>query len=120
MGLTYVTTNIQNLTESGTPFEDLFLVDTGAIDCMAPASKLKACGIKIKGTDTYELANSEMVEYPYGLALVSFMGEEVATRVIFGEEDCEPILGVVALEMAGIGVDPVKKTLLKMSAKPLK
>jgi hypothetical protein len=31
-----------------------------------------------------------------------------------------PILGVVAVESTGIAVDPVSKTLKRMSAKPLK
>jgi hypothetical protein len=38
----------------------------------------------------------------------------------FGPEGCEPILGVVALENTGIGVDPVTRSLRKMGAKPLK
>jgi predicted aspartyl protease len=48
------------------------------------------------------------------------MGSETVTQVIFGPEDSEPILGVVALENTGIGVDPVTRTLKIMSAKPLK
>lgn len=120
MGLTYVTTSIANLAATGAAFEESFLVDTGAIDCMAPASKLHAVGIRIEGRDAYELANNALVEYPYGFARITFMGSETVTRIIFGEEDCEPILGVVALESTGIGVDPVTRTLRKMSAKPLK
>ena len=120
MGLTYVTTTVRDLAESGEPFEHEFLVDTGAIDCMASASVLHRAGIKIQGKDAYELANNDLVEYPYGFARVTFMGSETVTRIIFGEEDCEPLLGVVALESVGIGVDPVTKTLKRMSAKPLK
>jgi len=120
MGLTYVTTSIACLGDLGQPFEDQFLVDTGVIDCMAPSSRLKAAGIAVEGRDSYELANNQLVEYPYGFATVEFMGACTVTRVIFGEEDCEPILGVVALESTGIGVDPVTRTLRKMSAKPLK
>ena len=48
------------------------------------------------------------------------MGTETVTKVIFGEDDAEPILGVVALESTGIGVDPVSRTLRRMTAKPLK
>ena len=120
MGLTYVTTKVCDLAESGEPFEQEFLVDTGAIDCMASASVLHKAGIKIQGKDAYELANNDLIEYPYGFARVTFMGSETVTRIIFGDEDCEPILGVVALESVGIGVDPVTRTLKKLSAKPLK
>ena len=41
------------------------------------------------------------------------MGAETVTQVIFGPKDSEPILGVVALENVGIGVDPVTRTLKK-------
>lgn len=57
---------------------------------------------------------------PYGFARVSFLGSETVTRIVFGPEDAEPLLGVVALESTGIGVDPVTKTLRRMAAKPLK
>ena len=42
------------------------------------------------------------------------------TRIVFGPPDVEPILGAVALESTGIGVDPVSKQLRRMAAKPLK
>lgn len=120
MGLTHVTVSLSNLTADRPGYENEFLVDTGAIDCLAPSSCLKAAGIAVEGKDIYELANGTVVEYPYGFARVAFMGSETVTQVVFGPEDCEPILGVVALENTGIGVDPTSKSLRKMSAKPLK
>jgi len=120
MGLTHITVSVSNLAQSQPPYECEFLVDTGAIDCLAPASALRAAGILVEGKDVYELANGEVVEYPYGFARVTFMGSETVTQIIFGPEDCEPILGVVALENTGIGVDPVSRGLKRMSAKPLK
>ncbi|QSA96039.1 hypothetical protein [Methylococcus sp. EFPC2] len=120
MGLTHITTTVTNLSKTQPPYEAEFLVDTGAIDCLAPASALKAAGVEIEGRDVYELANGEVVEYPYGFARINFMGAETVTQVIFGPEDCEPILGVVALENTGIGVDPVSRSLRRMAAKPLK
>jgi len=120
MGLTHVTTQITNLGKTGAPFEADFLVDTGAIDCMAPSHALRNAGVSIEGKDSYELADGSLIEYSYGFARVSFMGSETVVQVIFGSDDCEPLLGVVALENVGIGVDPVSKTLGRMSAKPLK
>ncbi len=120
MGLTHVTTQLSNLGKTETPFEAEFLVDTGAIDCMAPSCGLIKAGITVEGKDSYELADGTIIEYPYGFARVSLMGSETVVQVIFGSDDCEPLLGVVALENIGIGVDPVSKTLKRMSAKPLK
>jgi len=120
MGLTHVTVTLSNLVNDKSNYENEFLVDTGAIDCFAPSNALHAAGIRIEGKDVYALTNGEIIEYPYGFARVAFMGAETVTQVIFGPDDCEPLLGVVALENTGIGVDPTTRTLKKMSAKPLK
>jgi len=56
----------------------------------------------------------------YGFARISLMGSETVVQIIFGPNDCEPLLGVVALENIGIGVDPISKTLKRMAVKPLK
>jgi predicted aspartyl protease len=55
-----------------------------------------------------------------GVARIEFMGDVVGATVIFGEEDCEPILGVAALESAGIEVDPVSQRLKRLPAVRLK
>ena len=120
MGLTHITVALSNLRADRQAFEGECLVDTGSIDCLAPAKALVAAGIDIEGKDVYELANGALVEYPYGFARVLFMGAETVGKVIFGPDDCEPLLGVVALESTGIGVDPVSHTLKRMAAKPLK
>ena len=120
MDLTHVTVSLRNLRTDQPAYEGEFLVDTGAIDCLAPTKALVAAGIGIEGKDVYELANGTIVEYPYGFARVSFMGAETVAQVVFGPDDCEPILGVVALENAGIAVDPTTRSLKKTSAKSLK
>jgi clan AA aspartic protease len=120
MGLTYVTTQVNNFNQTGDPYEAEFLVDTGAIDCMAPAHELERIGIKQEGKSVYELASGEMVEYKLGYARIAFMGQETVGQIIFGPENVEPILGVVVLENLGYVVDPITKQLKKLSAKPLK
>lgn len=116
----HVTVRVENLTRSGKFYENEFLVDTSAIDCLAPASALQKAGIAVEGRDVYELTNGQVLEYPYGFARVSFMGSQIVAQIIFGPENAEPILGVVALESAGIGVDLISRTLKRMTAKPLK
>ncbi len=119
MGVTHVTVAVSPLT-GRKRYEAEFLVDTGAIDCLVPATALRKLGIKPEGRDVYELANGDTVELPVGFARVRFMGSETVTKVIFGADDAEPILGVTALESTGLGVDPVTRTLRRMTAKPLK
>jgi predicted aspartyl protease len=120
MGLAHVTTQVRNLACSGTPYEADFMVDTGAVDCLGPADRLRAAGIRPEAKAVYELANGEPVEYEYGFARVALMGQETVVQIIFGPDDAEPILGVVALENMGVTVDPITRTLLRLHAKPLK
>jgi clan AA aspartic protease len=120
MGVTHVTTRISNLAQDVEPWEAEFLVDNGAIDCLAPRDRLIQAGVKSEGKTVYELANGEPVEYEYGFARVSFLGAETVAQVIFGPRDAEPILGVVALENTGVTVDPVSRTLRRVHARPLK
>jgi clan AA aspartic protease len=119
-GLTKITVIIGDLSKKRRPYEDDFLVDTGSIDCLVPASRLKKAGVKPEGRAVYELADGTPVECEYGFARVAFMGTETVAQVIFGPENAAPILGVVALENTGIGVDPRSKKLIKMTAKALK
>ncbi|MBK5970769.1 MULTISPECIES: pepsin/retropepsin-like aspartic protease family protein [Thiorhodovibrio] len=120
MGLSYVTVALTNLGKTKPSYKADFLVETGVVDCLAPSRALRDAGVLEEGKDVYELANGDVIEYPYGFARVTFMGAETVTQVIFGPDDSEPILGVVALETTGIGVDPATRTRKQMSAKPLK
>jgi clan AA aspartic protease len=120
VGLTYVTVELRAPSGKKRPYRASFLVDTGATDTFAPSSELRKAGIKPVAKTSYELANGEVVEYPYGLAQIEFMGEITAGRVIFGPEDADPLLGVTALESVGIMVDPARKTLKRLPAIPLK
>ena len=120
MGLIHVTVALRNNSDTKKKYEAEFLVDTGATDCLAPASALDKAGIERRGKTAYELANGQTVEYGFGLAEIEFMGELTSGRVIFGPDNTEPILGVTALESVGIVVDPNRQTLKRMPAIPLK
>src|ERR1041385_5263941 len=97
-------------------YEALFLVDTGAIDSMAPSNELTRIGIQPVGRKMYELADGSREEYAFGIAQFEFMGEITGGRVIFGPDGIEPFLGVTALEAAGVTIDPSTQTLKKLPA----
>jgi clan AA aspartic protease len=120
MGLTYVTVSVSNLTKDTEPYQAEFLVDTGAIHCMAAGDQLAKAGIRVEGKAVYELANGEPVEYEHGFARITFMGDETVAKIIFGPTGVEPILGVVALESTGLVVDPITQNLKRLHALPLK
>ena len=120
MGLTRVTTKLTAWKGAAESYEAVFLVDTGATDTMAPAQELDRIGVTREGRMSYELADGTVREYPYGLVRIEFMGELTAGRVIFGDPNSEPLLGVTALESVGILVDPANKTFQRLPAIPLK
>ena len=104
MGLTHVAVKLRN-GDSNDAFSASFLVDTGATDSMVPASELRRIGIEPNGKKTYELASGELQKYEVAFAEFSFMDETIVSRVIFGPDNAEPILGVLALEAVGVVVD---------------
>lgn len=120
MGLTHVTVALSNPSDRARRWEGLFLVDTGAIDSMAPAKALRELGILPEGKRSYELADGKQLEFEYGIARIEFMGDITSGDVIFGPDDCEPLLGVTALEHTGIIVDPKTNQLRRLPSVPLK
>ncbi len=120
MGLIHVTVALRATEKSRKKYEAIFLVDTGATDCMAPASKLHQAGIRRRGRMAYELADGSTTEYDFGLAEIEFMGELTSGRVIFGPENSAPLLGVTALESVGIVIEPATQRLKRLPAIPLK
>src|SRR5262245_49660701 len=119
VGLTYVQVRIRNFTSSD-EYEGQFLVDTGETDSLVPEHILRGLGIEPVGNKMYELANGEVVQFPFGLVEISFMDEVTAGRVIFGPPDSEPLLAVTALESAGVTLDLANRTLRKLPAIKLK
>ncbi len=120
MGTTRVTVTLRVPGTSDASYEADFVVDTGATDCVGPASRLSAIGVRPVGKMTYQLADGSVHEYDVGIVQIEFMGEITAGRVVFGPENMEPILGVTALESVGITVDPVRRTLHRVPALPLR
>jgi hypothetical protein len=80
MGLMHVTFALRVPGSTERKYESLFLVDTGAIDCMAPASALAGAGIQPVGRSTFELADGTAREYAFGLGQIEFVGEVTAGR----------------------------------------
>jgi clan AA aspartic protease len=120
VGITQVTVAVRNPARPTRLWEALFLVDTGAIDCLVPAKQLRALGLKPRGKRTYQLADGSEVTLRITVAEIEFMGETVGATVIYGPDDAEPILGVTALESVGIEVDPRSQRLKRFPTVRLK
>ena len=120
MGAIHVTVAIRNPAEPDRVWEGLFLVDTGATDCLAPRQFLESIGLAPKGQRVYELADGSEIRRDITVAQVEFMGELVGATVIFGDTNAEPLLGVTTLESVGIEIDPRNQTLKRLPAARLK
>ncbi len=120
MGATHVTVTVKNPAARDRVWQGEFLVDTGAIESLVPRQYLEAIGVEPIGSRTYEMADGRRLQLDIGGAELEFMGETVIGTVVFLDDDVEPLLGLTALESAGIEVDPRNQQLKRLSAVRLK
>ncbi len=120
MGTTHVTVIVKNPAARDRVWQGEFLVDTGAIESVVPRQHLEAIGIEPIGSRTYEMADGRRLELDIGGAELELMDETVVGTVVFVDDDVEPLLGLTALESAGIEVDPRNQQLKRLSAVRLK
>ena len=120
MGLIYVDVTIRNPADPTRSWVGPFLVDTGAIDSLVPRPRLEAIGLEPKGQRVYETADGRKITMDVTTSDIEVMGEITAGLIIFGDADVEPLLGVTALESAGIEVDPQNQQLKKLPFVKLK
>lgn len=118
--MTHVTVTVRNPAKPEPCWEGLFLVDTGAIDCLVPRKHLTSIGLAPKAQRTYGLADGSEIKMDITTGEIEFMGELVGVTLLFGADDAEPILGVTALESVGIEVDPRNQRLKRHPAVRLK
>ena len=120
MGTTHITVTVKNPAARDRTWQGEFLVDTGAIESVIPRQHLEAIGVEPFGARTYELADGSRLQLDMGGAVLEFMDETVMGTVVFVDDDAEPLLGLTALESAGIEVDPRNQQLKRLSAVRLK
>ena len=116
MGVTYVDVTVRNPAQRTRTWTEAFLVDTGAIDSLAPRRSLEAIGLKPTGRRKYATADGREVELDVTVGELEIMGELSGGVIVFGDEGAEPLLGVTALESAGIEVDPQNQRLKRLPA----
>ena len=116
MGETYATVTIKNPADRERAWEGEFLVDTGAHDTFVPRRHLEAIGIEPEGVKTYVLADGSAVELDVAPAHIELSDRFGGLNVVFGADDSQPRLGVIALETLGAEVDPINERLKLLPA----
>ena len=88
------------------------LVDTGATYSTLPASTLRRLGVSPHTRGLFRLADGSRIERDVGQTWVRLEGRGAIVPVIFGDEDAQPLVGAVTLEIFLLGVDPVEGRLM--------
>lgn len=111
MGTFNVSFHIEGL-DGGERREFEGLVDTGSTYSIVPGSSLRDMGIRPTDGDNFELADGRVIWQDIADARILINGRSTPTKIVFGSEDVEPILGAYALEGLRLAVDPYGRRLI--------
>ena len=112
MGTVKIAVELLSLDGEGSAQTLEVLVDTGAVLSMLPAAMLESLGVQRLGKITARVADGRLIERDVGNARLRVEGQEVWSRVIFGEPADPSLLGLTVLEQLGLMVDPVGRRLV--------
>ena len=91
-------------------------VDTASSYAWLPVSVRDRLGLQPSEERTFRLANGVREGRPVTQVTISIGGPPFSTYCAFAEAGDEPLLGVIALEEAGLAVDPVNQRLVPVDA----
>ncbi len=111
MGLTVLEVGVANVADPDVTRAIEFLVDSGAIYSVVPASILEELKIKPIAEQTFRLADGSKISRKKGVAIFKYAGQIGGADVIFGEEGDSTLLGAFTLEALGLALDPFKREL---------
>ena len=77
-----------------------------------PASMLRKLGVAPISASTFALADGRRIRKEIGQTPVRLNGEQYIVPVVFGDEDTQPLIGAVTLEIFRLGIDPVRMRLI--------
>ena len=106
MGFTYVRVTVAAPASPDRSEEIELLVDTGAMLSVIPRPMLERLGIEAVYTQRAQVFGGAVLERQVGVVLFTCNGATGGVSVLFGEEDDQQVLGVTALEVMGLRVDP--------------
>ena len=86
-------------------------VDTGATYLVVARNVLAGLNCQPVERRPFTLADGRIVEYDVGVVSLKIDGRALPVLCVFGDDDREPLLGAVALEIFLLSADPVNKKL---------
>jgi clan AA aspartic protease len=111
MGLTFLPIEVASPANPDVTCALEFLIDSGAVYSVVPASVLEQLGIKPLATEVFRLADGSKISRKKGGAVFKY-GERIGfADVIFGEEGDSQLLGALTLGALGLSLDPLRRDL---------
>lgn len=92
------------------------VVDTGSLFTWIPEEVLSRLRVPRSRTHRFRTIDGSLVERPVADCLIECEGEESYTPVVHGREGDASVLGVAALEVLGLEVDPQNRRLKRVDA----
>lgn len=115
MGHVYADITITNMDDPSKALEANALVDTGATFSVLPIALARELAIEATDTTTVETAAGPL-EMELGWAIIEVGDRRTPSPVLIAEHAEHVLLGVVTLEILGLGVDPRKGELTEVNA----
>ena len=115
MGIMRVNAIVRNPADLDRAWAGAFLVDTGAINSVAPRRFLEEIGLAPMDSRVYGLADGSEIRFDITYGLIEFMDGRTANDIVMlDDDDAEPLLGVTVLESLGIEIDARNEQLTKL------
>ena len=113
-----VTTTIEVGDPRGRNFRETELeVDAGSTYTALPREMLESLGVPVNRTERSRLDYGTEQPVAVGWTQIRVAGKQIATPVTFAEEGDPSLLGVVTLEDAALGEDPLNNELITVTIK---
>ena len=94
----------------------LFLVDSGATYTVLPEKVWKKIGLKPKRNMEFTLADGTRIKRKLSECLFRFQNHEAHTPVVLGQHNDQALLGTITLEILGLVLNPLDRTLRPLKA----
>jgi clan AA aspartic protease len=114
MGLTVLDVEVANPSAPEKTRLVQFLIDSGAVYSVVPATILEELGITPLAEKSFRLADGSKILRKKGGAVFKYKGEVGVADVIFGEPGDSTLLGAFTLEALGMALDPLRRELLPL------
>ncbi len=82
------------------------IVDTGSEDTWIDKKALEEIGVEPRFSRTHRTINNARIPRPVGPVEIEFLEVRMPCPVVFAEKEDANVLGVTALEILGLEVDP--------------